>query len=133
MQVPESMLPPVSQRGFSLIEVLIALAILAFALSAVITSSGSASRNTAHLQDKTFAHWVAMNKMADLRLSGVFPAMGIRKGKSEMAGRQWEWEIKTSGTPEKRMRRVDIRVRRPGDAKETSVTVLTGFLGQPAT
>ncbi len=79
------------ERGFSLVEVLIALAVLALALSALIGASGSAARNTAQLQEKTFAHWVAMNKMEEIRLSGIFPELGIKEGKSTMVGREWRW------------------------------------------
>ena len=120
-----------AQKGFSLIEVLIALAVLAFALTALMNTAGSAARNTAHLQEKTFAHWVAMNKMAELRLSGTFPKIGVKEGKSEMVGREWRWEVKTLATPEKNMRRVDVRIRRPEDPKETSLTLVTGFLSKP--
>jgi len=120
-----------AQQGFSLIEVLIALAVLAFALTALMNTSGAAARNTAHLQEKTFAHWVAMNKMEELRLSKVFPKVGIKEGKSEMIGREWRWEVKTQGTPEKSMRRVDVRVRRLDDPKGTSLAVITGFLSKP--
>lgn len=119
------------QAGFSLLEVLIALAVLAFALTALVNTSGSAARNSAHLQEKTFAHWVAMNKMAELRLSNTFPALGIKSGKSEMVGEQWEWETSVSETPEKTMRRVDVRIRFPGDPKDTSIAMISGFLGQP--
>ncbi len=119
------------QHGFTLVEVLIALAVLAFALTAMITTTGSATRNTAYLQDKTFAHWIAMNRMEALRLAGAFPAIGIKEGKAEMAGRQWRWEIKVQETPEKSMRRVDIRVRRPDDPKDTSLALITGFLARP--
>ena len=119
------------QDGFTLIEVLIALAVLAFALTAMITTTGSATRNTAYLQDKTFAHWIAMNRMEALRLAGKFPPLGIKEGKAEMAGREWRWEIKVQETPEKSMRRVDIRVRRPDDPKDASLDLVTGFLARP--
>jgi general secretion pathway protein I len=121
------------QPGFSLLEVMIALAVLAISLSALIDSAGSAAANTAHLQDKTFAHWVAMNQMAELRLSKQWPKTGTTKGEAEMVGQKWIWETTTQKTPEKTMRRIDIRIRRPADPKDSSITMLTGFLRQPDT
>ncbi len=121
------------QRGFSLIEVMIALLVLTLALSALIDSASSAVRNTAHLQDKAFAHWVALNQMAEFRLSKQWPEIGTKEGKAELAGQQWEWESTTQKTPAKSMRRIDIRVRHAGSPKERSVTLLTGFLLRPNT
>ncbi len=118
----------VLEKGISLIEVVIALAVLAIALSALINSTSSATANTIGLRDKTMAHWVAMNKMAEIRLSGEWPDIGIKKGKSQLAEREWEVETTINGTPEQSIRRVDIRIRKPGDPKETSLTLLTGFI-----
>lgn len=129
--MPSQASTPLRCAGFSLIEVVIALAVLAIALSALIDSAGSATANTAHLQDKTFAHWVAMNQMAEFRLGKEWPKTGVKKGKAEMASREWVWEATTQATAEKSMRRIDIRIRRPGDPKDTSITLLTGFLRQP--
>ncbi len=118
-------------RGFSLIEVVIALAVLAIALSALINSASTATANTISLRDKTLAHWVAMNKLAEIRLAGEWPKLGISKGKSRLADREWEVESTISGTPEPAIRRIDVRVRKPGDPKETSLTLLTGFINKP--
>ena len=119
------------QSGFSLIEVVIALVVLTLALSALIDSASSAANNTSHLQNKAFAHWVALNQMAEFRLSKQWPEIGTKEGEAELADQQWEWKSTTQKTPEKSMRRIDIRVRRAGDPKDSSVTLLTGFLRQP--
>lgn len=114
--------------GFSLIEVVIALAVLAIALSALINSASTATTNTISLRDKTFAHWVAMNKLEEIRLSGKWPAVGIKKGESELAGQKWEVETTINGTPDPDIQRLDVRIRKPGDDKKTSVTLLSGFI-----
>ncbi len=118
-------------RGFSLIEVVIALAVLAIALSALIDSASNATANTVSLRDKTLAHWVAMNKMAEIRLTGKWPDTGIKKSKEKLADREWEVESTVSGTPEPSIRRIDVRVRQPGAPKDTSLTLLTGFIQKP--
>jgi general secretion pathway protein I len=119
------------QSGFSLIEVIVALVVLTLSLSALIDSASSAASNTSHLQNKAFAHWVALNQMAEFRLQKQWPEIGTQEGKAELAEQQWEWLSTTQKTPEKTMRRIDIRVRKAGDPKDSSVTLLTGFLRQP--
>ncbi len=117
------------QAGFTLLEVLIAMVVIALAISAIIGTASSAANNTGHLRDKTFAHWVAMNKMAELQLAQSFPEIGEKTTDAEMAGLTWKVATKVSGTPDKNIRRIDIRVRMEKDKKDTSITLLTGFLG----
>lgn len=123
--------PPNHQGGFSLIEVVIALAIIAIAMGALINSTSSATNNTLHMQEKTLAHWVAMNKMAELQLSGEWPSLGKKEGKAELGDREWEWITEVIGTELNEIRRVDIRVRRKGDPKDTSLELVSGFFGKP--
>ncbi|MGF1548290.1 MAG: type II secretion system minor pseudopilin GspI [Thiotrichales bacterium] len=120
------------QRGFSLLEVILALAVLALALAAIIQTTSSMTRNTAYLQDKTFAHWVAQNRLAELRLGGAWPEPGSTEGSERLADRPWRWEITVSNTPEPELRRVDVRVRGENDPAETSIALLTGFLRDPS-
>lgn len=117
-------------RGFTLIEVLIALAFLALAMSAIIATVGVSIRNAGELQDKTFAHWVAMNELTTLRLAPVWPAIGTQKGNAEMAGQKWDWQAVVSSTQDPDLLRVDIDVSNalsPG----TASAGLVGFIGRP--
>ncbi len=115
------------QTGFTLLEVVIALAVLALALAAFIGSSGNAAGQAAYLRDRTLAHWVAMNVLADYRLERPWPPLGRREGSAELAGRSWRWQATVAATPEKDMRRIDVRVRRPDDPPDSQLTLLTGF------
>ena len=116
--------------GFTLLEVLIALAILAIALASIITVSANQSVNVAYLRDKTLSHWVAMNQMTELQISNEWPATGTRKGDEEMGLHKWHWVREVSKTPDDRVRQVEIRVyREKGD--ERSVSHLVSFLSQP--
>jgi general secretion pathway protein I len=118
--------------GFTLLEVLIALAVLALALAAVISTAGSSTRAAASLRDKTFAHWVAMNQVTQARLAKKWPDTGSSNGDSDMAGRGWHWEMTVSKTGDKYLRRIDIDVFTDSDDKRP-VTSLTAFVAQPLT
>jgi general secretion pathway protein I len=117
-------------KGFTLLEILIALAILAIALSSIIAAASNQSANVAYLRDKTLAHWVAMNQITELQVANKWPDTGTKKGDEEMGLLKWHWEREISKTPDDRVRQVEIRVYRNKD-DENSVTRLVSFLSQP--
>jgi general secretion pathway protein I len=98
-------------RGFTLIEVLVALAIVAIGMAAVLGTLTSSADTVSYLRDKTFANWVALNQIAQLRLSGQAPAAGKSDGDSELAGRKWHWRQEISATQVPGMLRIDVSVR----------------------
>ncbi len=120
------------QKGFTLIEVMVALTVLALALAALIEASSLIGRNTAWINDKTFAHWVAMNKMAEYQLQPEWPSTGTNSGDATMGDREWEWDSTINKTEDSDLRRIDIRVRKPGDDKDSSLVLITGFIGKTA-
>lgn len=119
-------------KGFTLLEVLVALAVIAFSLAAAASAVSGNARNASGLQQRTYAHWVAMNKMAELHVGKKWPSIKTIKGSSLMARHEWFWAIKVSKTPDKEdlVRRVDISVRADED-DETSLVTLTGFVARP--
>lgn len=119
-----------SQGGFTLLEVLVALAIVAIALGALLKTGAGNSANAVYLRDKTFAHWVAMNKVTELQLAPSWPDVGTSRGKVEMAGRAWQWTAKVSGTFDANVRRVDVEVR-ADDGRDGVLDVATAFLPKP--
>ncbi len=127
--------------GFTLLEVLIALMVLALSLGAVIQASGNFTVNQAYLRDRTFAEWVARNQLAEAQLAKEWPSIGQTKGDVEfpraiadLPAREWRWVVQVTQTPEEDLRRLDIRVY-PGNVdinEDTEPTAsLSGFIGNP--
>lgn len=125
--------------GFTLLEVLVALAVLAMSLGAAIEAVSDYTANQAHLRDRTFAEWVARNQLASVQLSGQWPSVGQQKGEAELpaagadtTGREWRWVMQVIQTAEADLRRLDIEVfpREAGD-KAAPVARLSGFMERP--
>ena len=116
------------QKGFTLIEVLVAMAILAITLGAVIKTVGANARNASYLREKTIAHWVASNKLVEIELQKTWPSLGIMKGEEEMANNTWHWQIKVIETPDENVRRLEISVTasEPGEKPSASLIGYTG-------
>lgn len=121
-------------RGFTLLEVLVALGIFAVVAASVLAASSRSLQNAARLEEKTLAMWVADNRLSEMQLLDPPPGDGRDQGEVEFAGRRWEWRSEVSQTSEPAMRRVEVVVAaRPerglrGDIEERSVARLSGFL-----
>ncbi len=118
------------QEGFTLLEVLIALAVVAIGMLAVIGTAATSTRRAGELRDETFAHWVAMNELTTLRLAPAWPHLGTLKGDSDMAGQKWDWQANISKTSDPALLRADIAVS-SALAPQAVINSLTGFIGRP--
>ena len=121
-----------NQRGFTLMEVLVAMMVLSVGLIAVIKVVGEVSTSAIQLQDKTYAQWVAMNKVAEMRLQKTWPATGKTDGVSEMAGQTWHWFAEVKNTDDKDVRKLEVSVNPESDKNNEAPTIfITAFLGKP--
>jgi general secretion pathway protein I len=113
--------------GFTLLEVLVALVIVALGLIAAFGQVNQTLTTASRLRDKTLAHWVAMNEITRLRLLGEFPAIGSRSDEVEMARVTWVYTIKVQKTPMDTFRRVDVSVAF-ADRPDSVVTTVSALL-----
>jgi general secretion pathway protein I len=115
--------------GFTLIEVIVALVVIGLGMLGVIQAVSQTAGNSGYLRDKTIAHWVAMNRLTEIRLQKSAPGIDKTSDEVEMAGRKWKWTMNVTQTQVETLRRIDISVR-PAEASENSSTAfVTGFFG----
>ena len=131
------------RRGFTLIEVLVALVIVAVGMSVLMGALSSSARTVVYMQDKIFAEWVALNQIASLRLGlqqGQIPPTGTTNGDLDFANRSWHWRQDVVASQVPGINRIDFKVRpkevKGGDDDSWYVTVsgLAGnAMGAPGT
>jgi general secretion pathway protein I len=98
------------QRAFTLVEILVALTIIAVALAAGMRTLNQSADNANQLKLRTLALWVAENRLAELQLMPQLPASGTSSGAATQAGIQFAWQQTIQTTPNPAFRKVDIRV-----------------------
>ena len=123
-------------RGFTLIEVLIALVILSIALAAAARAANIATLGAEESKLRTLATWVAQNRIAELTATRSFPASGIATGKSVMGGIDFEWQQTASDTPNAAFRKIELRVYRPTGSDRRAIDAqtianLTAYMVRP--
>ena len=116
-------------RGFTLLEVLVALLLLSLALVALVRTASLEARALAQVRDSTLAQWVAANAIAEVRLAEAAPALGERVGNAEMGGQRWQWRMQVLATDDARIRRLDVEVM-ADVAGAAPVATLSGFVRQ---
>lgn len=121
--------PEAPQRGFTLIEVVVAIAVVALGLMAVFRVVHATVNNAAYLRDRSFATWIADNRLTEMRLGNELPSVDETEGDVQFAGQDWRWVATVSQTPVDDLRRIDVRVRRASDPEDSSLAEVSGFVG----
>jgi len=118
-------------RAFTLVEVLVALAILAVALAAGFRSVAQTAASATTLKARTLALWVAENRLAAAQLESPAPAIGEREGVQDQAGASFAWHEAVVSTPNPAFRRIEISVAESA-RPDYALARLVGYIGQSA-
>jgi general secretion pathway protein I len=101
-----------SGAGFTLIEAVVALLIVALGMMAVFTQLNQYAVTAGYMEEKTLASWIATNRLMELSVQPQWPEIGDQEEEIEFAGRQWRYSVEVSETDVENLRRVDVSVAR---------------------
>jgi general secretion pathway protein I len=116
------------RRGFTLIEILVALAVIAVALAAGMRALAQSTNSATLLKQRTLALWVAQNRLAEAQLASSGLAAGVREGEATQAGTRFAWRETVSGTPNAAFRKIEVNVADP-DLPDYALAHLVGYVG----
>ena len=119
----------VLDKGFTLVEVMVALTIVAFSLTAIAASMNQMIDAANSMRERTYASWIAQNKITEMRLANVIPEVSSTSGEVEYANSDWAWRAVVSETGIENFYRVDVSVSHAGS--EYIIRTVTGFIGEP--
>ncbi len=117
---------PGRERGFTLLEVLVALAVLSVSLAALTRVGSQQARNLEILRSNTYATWVASNVLEEIRLGDDPLRTGRRQGQQTMGLRQWYWEVEVAATEMPEIMRLEVQVF-SDPARTDSQLAMTGL------
>jgi len=116
----------IKMQGLTLIEVLIALAIISIAMTAVIKATTQNIRETDYLQQKTMAMWVGQNVLNEVRAGVLVLPDGASSLKQEtvLLGRPWYWQAFKETTPNKRISKIEVKVFNHEEEQEEATPLI---------
>jgi len=116
-------------RGFTLIEVVIALAVAAIGLAAVTAAVSQMIDAGRSMRERTYASWIAQNKITEMRLANVVPKVSSTSGDIVYGSLEWTWRATVSETGVENLYRVEVEVGLA--TSDLFARSVSGFIGQP--
>ncbi|MGI9264640.1 MAG: type II secretion system minor pseudopilin GspI [Gammaproteobacteria bacterium] len=114
-------------KGFTLLEVIVALAVVALGLIAAFNGVIQITSGAAYMRERTLANWVAMNELTRIRVSGVFPEVSESDGDVEFGLATYRWRANVSETGVDELRRIDMEIAYV-DSPDEIIATATGFV-----
>jgi general secretion pathway protein I len=115
--------------GFTLIEVVVAMAIIVVVLAGLFLQINRTARMSGELRERTLAEWIALNRLVDMRLNGLPPSGQKTDGSIDYATLKWRWQTETIATPVKNIVRIRVRVGLDSAPKDEWIATVDGFSG----
>ena len=117
------------QAGFTLVEVIVALYIIAVSLATIALVMGTMIDDANAMREETYASWIAQNKIAEMRLANTIPEVTATSGETDYAGLTWRWRAVVSESGIENLYRVEVYVfDATGDIQ---IRKVNGFIGEP--
>jgi len=118
------------QVGFTLIEVLVAMTILAVGVTALVSASGASAYRADYLRNREYGRWVAANHLTEIQVVPAWPELGTKNSEVDMGGRTWYVRTRTQKVEDPDLRRVDVEARLD-EASDKYIYSVAGFVGNP--
>jgi len=115
-------------KGFTLLEVMVSLLIVALALTSLVKGAAGKVNNANELRDKTFAQWVAVNKITEWRALHTLPTSNSAAGEQMMGQQQWFWAAKFIKTDIGSIRKAEISVYKDEEKKDKKEQPIIRFI-----
>ncbi|RUO45241.1 type II secretion system minor pseudopilin GspI [Idiomarina aquatica] len=119
----------VTERGFTLVEVMVAIAIFGTAALAAVNAASGHLSSISQIQQKTFAQYVASNRLTELSLSRQWPVKDKQSGQMQLAEQDWRWQQQVVETVTPDVVAVTVTVTKPGS--DAQLVQLTRYLRRP--
>jgi general secretion pathway protein I len=120
---------PARGGGFTLIEVVVAMAIIVVVLAGLFFQINRVADTAIDLRERTLAQWIALNRVAELRVNGVPPVGQKAQGTIEYADERWRWQSEVLPTPVKEIQRIRVQVGLERDPKDRWTATVDSFAG----
>ena len=117
-----------TSAGFTLLEVMIALAVFAISAIALLSQTNQGVNQALYLEEKSYALWIAENTLTEIRLKPEWPPLGKDNIQLSQFNRDWQVETEVTNTDEKSLRRIEVSVSRLNEDKVLSL--LRGYIGK---
>lgn len=108
-------------NGFTLIEVMIALSVVAIGLMATLKAINEEINGASITRNKMVALWMLENKVSEIRLNSVLPSTGINQGKQTLYNQTWQWETISTATANTKIRKVEISISVPNSKGKKNI------------